>query len=44
MASLYEIIRQVKHSYEVKLLDFMKIYLIFLTDRLWKVIDDPLLK
>jgi hypothetical protein len=42
MASPYEIIRQVGHSYEVKLLESMKIYLIFLVDRLWKVADDPL--
>jgi hypothetical protein len=42
MAGLYEIIRQVRHSYEVKLPNFIKIHPIFLVDRLRKATDDPL--
>jgi hypothetical protein len=42
MAGLYEIIRQVGHLYEVKLLDLMRIYPVFLPNRLRKAADDLL--
>jgi len=44
MARPYEIIRQVKHSYEVKLPDFIKIHLVFLPNKLHKAIQYPLLE
>ncbi len=42
MASLYEIVRQVRHSYKIKLLELMKIYPMFSLDKLRKATNDPL--
>ena len=43
MASLYRILRRIGNSYKVKLLKSMKIYPIFLPDKLQKASDNPLL-
>jgi hypothetical protein len=43
MAGLYRILRRIGNSYEVKLPKLMKIYLVFLPDKLQKASDDPLL-
>ena len=42
MAGLYEIVRQVRYSYEVKLPDSMRIYPVFSLNRLRKAVDDLL--
>jgi hypothetical protein len=42
MAGPYEIIRQVRNSYEVALLKLMQIHPVFSLDRLRKAVDDPL--
>jgi len=34
MARLYEILKKVSNSYKVKLLDTIKVYLVFLLDKL----------
>ena len=43
IASLYLIIQQVGHLYKVKLLDSMKIHLVFSLDYLQKAAKDPFL-
>ena len=43
MAGLYRILRRIRNSYKVKLLKLMKIYLIFLPDKLQKANNNPLL-
>ena len=42
MAGPFEITKQIGNSYEVKLLEIMKIHNIFSLDQLWKAMDDPL--
>jgi hypothetical protein len=42
MAGLFEIIRKIGNSYEVKLPNIIKIYNIFSPDRLRKTAKDPL--
>src|SRR6266536_5319277 len=42
MAGPFEITRQIGNSYEVKLLETMKIYNVFSPDSLRKAVDDPL--
>jgi len=42
MAGLYKILEQIDNSYKVKLLETIKIYFIFLLNRLWKATNDPL--
>ncbi len=43
MTSLYEIIRQIRNLYKVKLPNLIKIHLVFLLDHLRKAATDPLL-
>ena len=43
MAGLYRILRRIGNLYKVKLLKLIKIYLIFLPDKLQKASDNPLL-
>ena len=42
MAGLYKIINKVGNLYKVELPDLIKVYLIFLLDKLWKVINNLL--
>jgi len=39
---LYKIIEQVRHSFKLKLLDFIKVYLVFYTKKLRKDPGNPL--
>jgi len=43
MASLYKILRRIRNSYKVKLPKSIRIYLIFLLDKLRKASNNPLL-
>jgi len=43
MAGSYEILERVGNTYKVKLLESIWVYLVFLPDKLYKVLDDPLL-
>jgi hypothetical protein len=43
MAGLYKIFKKIGNLYKVKLLDSVKVYPVFLLDKLQKVIIDPLL-
>ena len=42
MAGPFEITKKIGNSYEVKLLETMKVHNVFSPDRLWKAVDDPL--
>jgi hypothetical protein len=42
MTGSFDITNQIGNLYKVKLLDTMKIYNVFLPDRLWKAADDLL--
>ena len=42
MAGPYEILKKVGNSYKVKLLDSIKVHLVFSLDKLWKASNDPL--
>jgi hypothetical protein len=42
MAGLYEVLEKVGNSYKVKLLETVKVHLVFSLDRLWKALDNPL--
>ena len=43
MDSLYEILEQIRHSFKLKLLDSIKVYLVFHADCLQKDLDNLLL-
>ena len=43
MAGLYKILKKIDNSYKVKLLDLVKVYPVFLLDKLWKAVIDLLL-
>jgi hypothetical protein len=42
MNRLYKIIEQVRHSFKLKLLDSIKVYLVFYTKKLRKDLGNPL--
>ena len=42
MAELYKILNKIGNLYKVKLLDLIKVYPIFLLDKLRKAINNPL--
>jgi len=42
MVGLYKILNKEGNLYKVKLLDLIKVYSIFLLDKLWKAINNPL--
>jgi len=42
MARLYKILNKEGNLYKVKLLDLIKVHPIFLLDKLWKAINNPL--
>jgi len=42
MAGLYKILNKEGNLYKVKLLDLIKVYPIFLLDKLWKAINNLL--
>ena len=42
MAGPYPILEKIGNSYKVKLLDTIKVHLVFSPDKLWKASDDPL--
>ena len=44
MTGLYKIFNKVGNLYKVKLLNLVKIYPVFLLNKLWKAATDPLLE
>ena len=42
MAGLYKVLKKIDNSYKVELLDLIKVYPIFLPDKLQKAINDLL--
>src|SRR6266702_8963670 len=42
MAGLYKVFKKIGNSYKVELLDLIKVYLVFLLDKLQKAATDPL--
>jgi len=42
MAGPYEILKRVGNAYKVKLLELIRVHLVFLLDKLYKVLDDLL--
>jgi len=42
MVGLYKILNKEGNLYKVKLLDLIKVYPIFLPDKLWKAVNDLL--
>jgi len=42
MASPYEILEQVGNAYKVKLLELIRVHLVFSPDKLYKALDNPL--
>ena len=44
MAGLYKILKKIGNLYKVKFLNSVKVYSIFLLDKLWKATIDPLLE
>jgi hypothetical protein len=42
MTGLYKVLEKVGNSYKVKLLETVKVHLVFSLDRLWKASDNPL--
>jgi hypothetical protein len=43
IAGLYKIFEKIGNLYKVKLLNSVKVYPVFLLDKLWKAAMDPLL-
>jgi hypothetical protein len=39
---LYEVLEKVENSYKVKLLETVKVHLVFSLNKLWKALDNPL--
>jgi len=42
MAGPYEILERVGNTYKVKLLESIRVYLVFSLDKLYKALDNPL--
>src|SRR6266568_1770232 len=42
MAGPYKVFEKIGNSYKIKLPDLIKVYLVFLLDKLWKAATDPL--
>jgi len=42
MVGPYKILNKEGNLYKVKLLDLIKVYPVFLLDKLWKAVNDPL--
>jgi hypothetical protein len=42
MASPFKVLKQIEHSYKLKLLDLIKVYSVFYTKKLYKHLNNPL--
>ena len=43
MDSLYKILEQISHLFKLKLLELIKVHLVFYVDQLWRDLDNLLL-